>query len=760
VTLQAGTRLGPYEIVAAIGAGGMGEVYRARDTRLDRDVAIKVLPAEFASDPERLRRFEQEARAVAALDHPNILALYDVGTHEGLPYLVTQLLEGESLRDRLSGRVLPVRKAVETAVQIAQGLAAAHERGIVHRDVKPGNVFITKDGHVKVLDFGIAKVAIPQPSGAPGGAPTVVEATEAGTTLGTVGYMSPEQLRGQPVDHRTDIFSFGCVLYEMLSGQRAFAGETAADTITEVLSKDPAPLGGAGGGVSPALQGIVGRCLEKRPDDRFSSAHDLALALNAVTEALLSGQAHPKPSEKSIVVLPFENLSPDPENAFFADGLTEELIADLSKVRTLRVISRTSAMLLKGSKRDVPTIARDLNVRYVLEGSVRRAGTSLRITAQLIDAGNDAHLWAEKYSGTLDDVFAIQEKVSGAIVESLKLQLTPQEAERLAVHPVPNALAYELYLRAKQEILKYTEAGLDNALSCLKSGLEIAGPNAALYAGMAAAHVQFANLGLRADEECRKEAEEFLRRALEIDPGCAQAHLVSALIVTFDNPREGIKSLKRVLETDPDNFDALFYLTCVLGTLGQTRAVLPLEERTIRIDPLNPAAHFHSGFNRMWEGKFALASDVLQRLHHSFPEDMLIKFSYGLSLAYANERERAVPILEEVVREQPGTHFAALALALGFGLQGKSSEALSCLDSNPRLQKSRDFQYSCWVAECYALAGAREKALDWVERSVSFGMINYPFLGEYDPFLAILRNEPQFQRLMARVKSEWERLEV
>jgi eukaryotic-like serine/threonine-protein kinase len=279
VTLVAGARLGPYEIVAPIGAGGMGEVYRARDTRLGRDVAIKVLPAEFAEDPERLRRFEQEARAVAALDHPNILAIHDVGTHEGAPYIVTELLEGESLRDRLGGGALQVRKAFEIAVQIAQGLAAAHEKGIVHRDLKPGNVFITKDGQVKILDFGLAKLAPSRTAEEKARATTVIEATKAGTMLGTVGYMSPEQIRGLSVDHRTDIFSFGCVLYEMLSGRSPFRKETTAETMTAILNEDPSALTGNGREFPPVLQGIVSRCLEKNPQDRFHAAHDLALDL-------------------------------------------------------------------------------------------------------------------------------------------------------------------------------------------------------------------------------------------------------------------------------------------------------------------------------------------------------------------------------------------------------------------------------------------------------------------------------------------------
>ncbi len=273
-----GTRLGPYEIVSALGAGGMGEVWRARDSRLGRDVAIKVLPAEFAADPARLRRFEQEARAIAALDHPNILAIHDVGTHEGVPYLVEELLEGESLRERLVGGALPFRRAVETSVQIAQGLAAAHEKGIVHRDLKPENVFVTSDGRVKILDFGVAKLAPPRSAEELAKATTVTGATEAGTLLGTVGYMSPEQLRGQSVDHRSDIFSFGCVLHEMLSGRRVFVRNTGPDTISAVLHEEPAALPP---GVPGSLERIVKRCLEKRPDGRFSSAHDLALALQA-----------------------------------------------------------------------------------------------------------------------------------------------------------------------------------------------------------------------------------------------------------------------------------------------------------------------------------------------------------------------------------------------------------------------------------------------------------------------------------------------
>ena len=757
-----GTRLGPYEVLAPIGAGGMGEVYRAHDPRLGRDVAIKILPRVFAEDANRLRRFEHEARAVGSLSHPNIMSVFDIGNHEGSPFLVMELLPGQNLAERLRAGALPAKSALDLAVQIAQGLAAAHEKGIVHRDLKPANVFITTGGQVKILDFGLAKQIVGSGSHPQTEAPTqdVASGTEAGALLGTVGYMSPEQARGEPADARSDIFSFGCMLYEMLGGQPPFRRNTAVETLSAILRDDPAALVAARGTVSPNLEGVVRRCLEKRPEDRFASAQDLQFALQLVLEAPARGQAAVEPSEKSIVVLPFENLSPDPENEFFADGLTEELIADLSKVRTLHVISRTSAMLLKGSKKDVPTIARELSVRYVLEGSVRRAGNSLRITAQLIDAANDAHLWAEKYGGTLDDVFAIQEKVSRSIVDALRVQLTPEETERLAQHPIPNALAYEFYLKARQEILKWTRAGLERALKYLHSGLEITGPNAVLFAGLAYVQLQYLNLGSADRDDCRREAESWISKAFALDPECPQVHFVLGALRFPDSPKEAIRHLKRVLETNPDDFDALYFLSCLLGTLGQTRMVVRLEERAARLDPLNPAAHFHLGFNRLWEGKFERAREVLEKLNREFPADPTIKFAYGLSLAYLGEGDQAGAVFGELAREQPGTMFSVIGLSMKYGFEGNRADAMSCLDTASQMPSRYDFQYACWLAECYALIDEREAALDWLERDVDLGMVNYPYLNEYDPFLAKLRGEPRFQQLMARLKVEWERFEA
>jgi serine/threonine protein kinase len=732
----------------------MGEVYRARDTRLGRDVAIKVLPAEFASDPERLRRFEQEARAVAALNHPNILAVYDVGAQEGAPYLVTELLDGETLRELLAGGLLPLRRGVEVAVQIVKGLAAAHEKGIVHRDLKPANVFITKDGHVKILDFGIAKLAAPKGRAELEGAPTVVDATEAGTTLGTVGYMSPEQLRGQPVDHRTDIFSFGCVLYEMLSGKRAFAGETAADTITAVLSKDPAPLSGPTGAAAPGLQGILRRSLEKRPEERFSSAHDLALALNAVAEELLTGRPLSDAPAKSIVVLPFDNLSPDPENAFFADGLTEELIADLSKVRTLRVISRTSAMLLKGSKKDVPTIAREFNVRYVLEGSVRRAGNSLRITAQLIDAAEDAHLWAEKYSGTLDDVFAIQEKVSRSIVDALKLTLTADEKDRLAARMIPDVKAFDCYLRARQESYRLTESALDHAAQLARQALDIVGPNALLYSLVADIEFFYHDQGIHPDEETLRRAESWASKALALEPESAAGFRArGAIEARRGDMVPAIRDLRRAAELQGDG-QTLGFLVWMCAEVGKMAEARRYAAEAVAVDPLLWFSRWSHAWVAVLDGDFEAA---LTRMRGAVGvgggEPVQILF-LAIFAAYAGRLDEACDLFGQVA-EAGASALSTVSAALRALFRQDTDAAAQLLGSQALRDLAKlDKEFSWWLAAACSHAGETEEALHWLANSIDLGLVNHHFFSAIDPFLAALRGDTRFEALMERAREK------
>jgi eukaryotic-like serine/threonine-protein kinase len=738
-----GETVAHYKILGKLGEGGMGVVYEAEDTKLKRIVALKFLPPELTKDAQAKARFVQEARAAAALDHPNICAIYEIGEAEGKTYIAMPRVKGQSLKEKIAAGPIALEEALEIAGQIAEGLKEAHEKGIIHRDIKPANIMLTEKGQAKIMDFGLAKLA------------GAAEVTRTLGVTGTIAYMSPEQARGETVDQRTDIWSFGVTLYEMLAGVMPFGRKSDQALIYSILHESPESLSRLRPEAPLPIERIVHRALEKERSRRYQ---DMGEFLKDLKAARSLGAISLQP-EKSIIVLPFENISPDPEQDYFCDGMTEELISGLSKIHSLGVISRTSSMMFKGTKKDIPAIAREVHVRYVLEGSVRKAGHNLRITAQLIDAANDTHLWAEKYGGTLDDVFDIQEKVSQSIVDALKLKLTPEETERLAERPIPSPLAYEFYLKARAEILKWTEPGLENALKYLQRGLEIVGENALLYAGMAHVYFQYFNLGLKEEGYGRKQAEEYVQKAFALDPDCPQANFVRANFIAWSQPQDGDKCFKRVLAKNPNDFDTLFYYSCFLGTLGRTREVMPLEERTIKIDPLNPMAYIHSGFNRLWEGGYELALERMEKFHRMFPEDVMTKWIHGLSLAYMNRKKESGQIFEEVAREQPGTLFACLGLAFKFAFEGKRSEALAALDSNPSLRKSWDFQSCYWKAECLALIGEKEMALDCLELDVNLGMSNYPLMNELDPFLANIRGEERFKKLMERVKFEWEHFE-
>ncbi|UCC32138.1 MAG: protein kinase, partial [Phycisphaerales bacterium] len=484
MSLAIGAKLGPYEILSRLGEGGMGEVYRAKDSRLQREVAIKVLPDRFAQDADALARFRRESMAVAALSHPNIRAIYDIGTHEGRAFAVMELLEGDTLADRLERSALDWQEAVRIALAIADGLAAAHSKGIIHRDVKPKNIFLTADGGVKLLDFGLARFGLrgSDEDEEATWVDTATLTTLPGTIVGTASFMSPEQVRGKPVDERSDVFSFGCVVYEMLAGKQAFSRETAIETMAAVLNEPPATLSEVKTDIPRELEQIVVRCLEKNPSRRFQSVDDLSLALKGVQQRMDSGEGStwqsgtpapgftPTPhrageaTEPSVAVLPFVNMSSDRENEYFGDGLAEELINALCKIESLHVASRTSSFAFKGRSEDVRRIAEILNVRTILEGSVRKAGTTLRISSQLINADDGYHLWSETFDREMEDVFAIQDEIAQAIARTLEVVLSEGEKGVLASVPTENIEAYECYLRGRQFFHQFRRTALEHAL--------------------------------------------------------------------------------------------------------------------------------------------------------------------------------------------------------------------------------------------------------------------------------------------------------
>ncbi len=766
MTLSPGTRLGSYEITSLLGSGGMGQVYRAKDLKLDRDVAIKVLREELATDPERLRRFEQEARSASALNHPNIITIHDIGKHGDTPYIAMEYVEGKTLRELLAEGPLPTRKLLQLATQIAEGLAKAHSAGIIHRDLKPENMMISSDGYVKILDFGLAKL-LAQP-GADSEADTMTkEGTVAGAVMGTASYMSPEQALGKPLDARTDVFSLGAVLYELATGSRPFQGETPAGLFNEILNKTPATPSSLNSELPEDIVSVISQALNKDPGQRYPSAKELLADLGDIgTEPLAADTS----SQKSIVVLPFENMSPDPDQEYFCDGMTEEIIADLSKIQSLRVISRTSSMMLKGSRKDIHAIAKEIDVLYVLEGSVRKAGNKLRITAQLIDALNDAHLWAEKYSGTLDDVFEIQEEVSGSIVDALKLTLSPEEQQKMAKRPIEDTAAYEWYLRATGAASTYTKDSLVEALRHFELALDVVGADPLIYAGMADTYLRLVNVGVEIEQN-RKRAEELAHKALALDPEMPKARaLLASLGIWYAggkvNLQEAARQFKRALAADPVEPVALLGMACVYFWAGRISEAAAFADRLRQIEPLDVVANAFKGFRYSHDGRYDEALQVWRDLYEHDPRHpgslslSAWQCFYAHALAYTQRTDEAFALIDEAEATNPNNKHTRLAIMLRHALRGDKDGALRELTPTFYEWCRRDATWSHFVACDFAYLEANEEALDWLENAVNLGHINYPLFAEKDVFLAKLHGDPGFERLMERVRREWEEFEV
>jgi serine/threonine protein kinase/Flp pilus assembly protein TadD len=754
-----GTTLGHYRITAKLGEGGMGEVFRAHDERLDRDVAVKVLPASVAQVPERIARFEREAKAVAKLDHPNILTIHDFGTDEGVTYAVTELLEGETLRERLETGALNWRKAAEIGASIAEGLAAANGTGIIHRDLKPDNVFLTADGRVKILDFGLARdveAATPDETHSP----TVSRYTDPGAVMGTASYMSPEQVRGEPADQRSDIFSLGCVLYEMVAGCRAFTLETVAETTAAILRDDPRPLTD---GTHEALVQIVFRCLEKSPGERHQSAAEVAVALRTLAAATSGPLPAPKQEAASIAVLPFANLSPEPDNAYFADGLTEEITVRLSKVRALRVISRSSVVMLQNAEMDIQSIGRQLQVSHVLEGSVRKSGDSLRITAQLINAGDDFHVWSEQFPGTMEDVFQIQENVAQAIVEELRLTLTVDEQRQLTEKPIENVRAYDFYLRAQHEIWHFTEESLERAVQLIESGIHLTGENEHLLAAMGFVDWSYINSGFKAPKEYEhylQKAEDCAAKLIAANPDSAQGYFLRGMAYNKrGRQQEAVQELKHALVRDPHHANSLFFLALLYQFAGKGSAVRPLIETLLLVDPLNAWAYVMPGWTDYMDGDLQAALGPCRKAYEMAPEGPL-PWLYAILLAGNQRLDESFEIINLMQEEKPENKHARQALFLKNALQGRKEDALQTITPELIAWARWDELWPWAMAAGYALIEEKDEAIDWLEHAASRGFIHFPFLSEHDPFLENLRGEERFKKLMKKVKHDWEHFEV
>jgi TolB-like protein/lipoprotein NlpI len=466
--------------------------------------------------------------------------------------------------------------------------------------------------------------------------------------------------------------------------------------------------------------------------------------------------------EKSIVVLPFENLSPDPDQEYFSDGLTEEVISDLSNARALRVISRSSAMTFKGTKKKIPEIAREVNVQYVLEGSVRKAGNNLRITAQLIDATNDAHLWAEKYAGTLDDVFDIQEKVARAIVDALELKLTPEESQRMAKRPIENLQAYECHVRARQEVWQYSADALHRALQYVHNAMNIVGENPLLYADLGLVYWQQAHAGVKVGEELFQKAEECVKKVFELEPESPHGfRLQGFLEYARGKQKEALRNFKRALAADPNDADSLYYIILISSyIMGKTKSLPPLLERLLQIDPLTPINYCLPAVIHSSEGRYEPAVELFKRFYEMGPQNPVAQLYYAAYLAAAKRYEEAYGLWDHLVETIPGSVMAAYASFWKYALQGEKSKALGAVTHDLVEHAKSETIQSFEMGRYYALLKERDAAFSWLENAISRGLINYPLVSSYDPYLESIRGEERFKKLVERVKKEWEEFEV
>ncbi|MFQ5528174.1 MAG: protein kinase [Thermoanaerobaculia bacterium] len=798
-----GETLSHYEILDKIGEGGMGEVYLAKDIKLGRKVALKLLPAEMAGSRERLERFEREARALAALDHPGIVTIHSVEkarfrhSDPALHFLTMQLVEGSTLDRLIPPGGMPLDRLFETAVPLTEAVAAAHSKRIAHRDLKPNNVMVTDDGRVKVLDFGLAKAR-----GALETDSTALETlamTSEGRVLGTLPYMSPEQAQGKPIDHRTDIFSLGSMLYEMTTGWRPFDEESPAALTASILTKTPAPISTHRSDAPPRLGQIIQRCLEKDPARRYQHAGELVEELSALREAVthhplistglgrvsalfprtrgariglgatvvalvatlivaitigLVGEDATPPVEgpqiSSLAVLPLKNLSGDSDQDYFVDGMTEALTTDLSKIGALKVISRSSAMRYKGTDKPLAEIAGELGVEALVEGSVLREGDRVGITAQLIEARAGSNLWADRYERDLTSILALQGEIAQAIAREIQVTLTPEEESRLATRREVDPAAYEAYLKGLVLKDQYTPEDLQTAMQYFEKAREIDPGYAPAYSGIASIWSSRRILGLVSPTEANARMQPLVLEALELDDSLAVAHRQLAVQKAWHEwDWQGAETeFQRIFELDPNEARTLVLYGHFLTLVGRSEEAERYVKRAIELDPLNMFNQSMYGTQLMFAGRY---EDAIAQLRRTL--DMAPGLAFGhlplASALYATGRY-------EEAFDEIKVHFAALSDAdlvetLERGFAAGGFERASRLAAETLAARSGStFVKPIYVAYFYDVAGMPDEALEWLERGYELRDHDMAYLAVF-PLSDRLRSDPRFQDLLRRM---------
>lgn len=702
-----GNTISHYTIIEKLGEGGMGIVYKAQDTTLDRLVAIKFLPQHLSESQENKARFMQEAKAAAALNHPNILSVYEIDERDGQAFLVMEYINGKTLKSYVTnlkpGEGIPVRQAIEWTLQIARGLKAAHDKQIIHRDIKPENIMITHDGQLKIMDFGLAKL-----KGSRG-------ITRTGTSLGTLSYMSPEQAQGIPADHLTDVWSLGVVLYEMLTSELPFKAEHEAALLYLIANEEPPSPSALDRKISHAVDAVVKKMLAKDRSLRYQNMEELLQTLESARLEIESATTR----TKAIAVLPFDNISPDKESDYFSDGLTEEIIANLSRLKDMRVVSRTTTMQYKGTKKDIKTIGRELGARYIMEGSVRKFQNNLRITAQLIDVETDAQLWAETYKGTLADVFDIQEQVSKQIVDALMVKLTPTEKVVLTKRATLNAEAFDCNLRARNFLYRRTKNTINFSIQLFKKAIELDPRYASAYAGLGEAYASLYQDVERSEHYLDKAIESSLK-ALMYDSSLSEAY--AALGLAYYNKRsfdEAVTASQKAIELDPNSFLGYWILGRIYHNTDNDKEAVNVFEKVVAMNP-----DFYSVY-----GDLQIAYGRLGD-----------KEKYGKIL------EAALIVYARYLSQHPDDARAHMYFAVDLAQVGRKEEAK--VKAMRALELSPDDPLMLYNATCfYAQMGEKRLAIDALKNAIASGYANFEWLMR-DTDLDSIRNEPEYIELV------------
>lgn len=762
--LETNRQLGRYRICSALGAGGMGEVYLAEDVALERLVALKVLPAEIARDKERMRRFVQEAKTASALNHPNILTIYEIGKENRLHFIVSEYVEGETLREKLKRENLPVSEVLEIAVQIAAALESAHAGGIVHRDIKPENLMIRADDYVKVLDFGLAKLTEDKSALLDTEGETLAQVnTAAGMILGTVAYMSPEQARGQKVDTRSDIFSFGVCLYEMLAGFNPFKGETTVDVLAAVLQREPTLLSSLKPEIPEELSRIVAKALRKNRHERYQSSKNLLRDLKQLQQQLTFGatanfsqslMAQGKEAINSLAILPLACAGgDDAQTEYLSDGITESIINALAQISDLNVTPRNTVFRFKGSASDAQTIGKQLNVRAVLTGRVRQFGKNLIIGVELIDVEKDTQIWGEQYRRALVDIFDLQEEIAADIGEKLRLKLTGEEKKLLGKRYTENAEAYQCYLRGRYFVTtKRTEEWIKKGIEYFQQAIEIDPTYALAFSGLADAYGFLASsTGGWTPQDAYPKAKAAAERALAIDETLGEAHASLGFFhLLYDwNFPAAERQFKRAIELSPNYPNAHDGYGFYLKAMGRHAEAIAECGQMQKLDPLSPFAHVSLGwahyFARDYDRAIAECQNALEMEQNSTFAYRILGFAY-LQKGRIN---KALAALKKAVRFSSGGLAFEAHLGYVYAIAGKRAEALKVMSDFEKIARER-YVSSYYFAVIYLGLGETDKAFEWLEKAFDERSGFMPFLN-VEPMLDSIRADARFTDLRRRM---------